>query len=97
MHWNDPRGLDALPAALAHDDPEVVKAAVVLARAQPQLVGAIRALLRHPAWDVRHAAVLALASSDLAAVRAHRQVESDGLVLAAIDEMLSAPAEGAAR
>lgn len=97
VHWNDPRGLDALPAALAHDDPEVVKAAVVLARAQPQLVGAIRALLRHPAWDVRHAAVLALASSDLAAVRAHRQVESDGLVLAAIDEMLSAPAEGAAR
>lgn len=88
VHWQDPRGLAALPAALAHEDPEVVKAAVALARTRPALTPALRGLLSHPAWDVRHAAVLALASVDRAAVVAHRAIETDGLVLAAIEEVL---------
>jgi HEAT repeat protein len=94
MHWNDPQALAALPAALAHDDSEVVKAAVALARSRPELTASLRALLTHPAWDVRHAAVLALASIDRAAVVAHREIETDGLVRAAIDEVLGTTGRG---
>lgn len=93
VHWEDPRGIAALPAALEHSDPEVVKAAVALARARPPLVPALRALLSHPAWDVRHAAVLALAGLDRESVVAHRERETDGLVRAAIDEVLGAPSD----
>lgn len=95
VHWNVPQGLAALPAALAHEDSEVVKAAVALARTHPPLEASLRGLLSHPAWDVRHAAVLALAATDRAAVLAHRDVETDGLVRAAIDEALAATGEGA--
>lgn len=94
VHWRDPHGLAALPGALAHEDSEVVKAAVALARTRPELATSIRALLAHPAWDVRHAAVLALAATDRAAVLAHREIETDGLVRAAIDEVLGASGEG---
>ena len=96
VHWGDARGLAALPAALAHEDSEVVKAAVALARGNAGLALPLRNLLSHPAWDVRHATVLALASTDRAAVVAHRSVETDGLVLTAIDEVLSAPGRGGA-
>jgi HEAT repeat protein len=92
VQWEEPRGLAALPAALAHEDSEVVKAAVALARSRPELSESVRKLLAHPAWDVRHAAVLALATSDRGAVVAHRAIETDGLVLAAIDEVLGAGA-----
>jgi HEAT repeat protein len=88
VHWDDARGVSALTDALANTDSEVVKAAVALARNRPGLAASIRALLAHPAWDVRHAAVLALAGSDRDVVIAHRAVETDGLVLAAIDEVL---------
>ncbi len=97
VRWSDPQALAALPAALAHDDPEVVKAAVVLARSRPELTSALRGLLGHAAWDVRHAAVLALATVDRAAVAAHRASETDGLVLAAIDEVLGASGEAEGR
>ncbi|MFO0683554.1 MAG: HEAT repeat domain-containing protein [Sandaracinus sp.] len=93
VHWEDPRGVAALPAALENPDPEVVKAAVTLARARPSLVPPLRSLLAHPAWDVRHAAVLALATIDRASVIAHRERETDGLVRAAIDEVLAAPSD----
>jgi HEAT repeat protein len=93
VHWRDPQGLAALPAALTHEDSEVVKAAVALARTLPELAPSIRALLAHPAWDVRHAAVLALATTDRAAVLAHRDIETDGLVRAAIEEVLGLGAE----
>jgi hypothetical protein len=89
VHWADARGIAALPAALAHDDSEVVKAAVALARGNAGLVEPLRRLLSHPAWDVRHAAVLALAPTDRAAIVAHRKVETDDLVLTAIDAALS--------
>lgn len=92
VHWENAAGIAALPAALAHEDPEVVKAAVALARLRAELIPAVRALLAHPAWDVRHAAVLALAPVDRAAVIAHRATEPDGLVRAAIDEVLGAGA-----
>jgi hypothetical protein len=42
---------------------------------------------------VRHAAVLALATIDRAAVITHREVETDGLVRAAIDEVLGGTGE----
>jgi HEAT repeat protein len=89
VHWGDARGLAALPGSLAHEDSEVVKAAVALARGNAGLALPVRKLLAHPAWDVRHAAVLALASTDRAAIEAHRKVETDGLVLTAIEAVLS--------
>jgi HEAT repeat protein len=93
--WGHPAGIGALPAALAHADSEVVKSAIALARGKDALRPSLRALLAHPAWDVRHAVAVALVATDREAVAAHRAVETDALVLAAIDEALASSGGGA--
>jgi HEAT repeat protein len=78
--WSDPRAIDALGPLLAHADAEVVKAALGLVRETAPLEAQLRALLDHPAWDVRHAAIANVREFDVAALSRRLAVEPDDLV-----------------
>jgi HEAT repeat protein len=90
-----------LLGGLAHHDPEVVKAALrgLARRPSTEAFGGLVRALAHARWDVRKLAVEALADrgdpKGRAPLMARRAVESDELVLSAIENALDAlPGEG---